>query len=113
MSYPQDEIEELKKYGSGLAVIEEGGCTYFLLRDLQLPSGCIPTTCDALLCPTPHTGYPSRVFYSERVKCNGQPNWNATGVRIAERNWDAFSWNVSRTALRLAEILAAHLRGLA
>jgi hypothetical protein len=36
-------------------------------------------------------------------------NWSTT-ARLFERNWHAISWNIQRTGLRLAQILALQLR---
>lgn len=56
--------------------------TYFLIRDLELPAGCIPATVDSLLCPTLRDGYQSRLFFAAQVSGGPARNWNATGVRI-------------------------------
>ena len=111
MTFPDDQIAELKGLAPGLKQGEEGGCAYFLLPDLALPEGCVPQRCDALLCPSARDGYPSRLFFAAQIQSRTARNWNATGVRIAERNWHAFSWKTSPN-LRLAQMVAAHLRAL-
>lgn len=113
MTFSDDQIQELKLYCSKLARCEEGGVPLFLLEGLRLPDGCTPATVDALLCPTPRDGYESKLYLSERVQARSTPNWTVSGVRICERNWHAYSWRVTRTGLRLAEILAGHLKALA
>ena len=61
--------------------------------------------------PQHRDGYPSRLFFAEKVQSKAvpEPNWNANGARIAERNWHAFSWKTNPN-LRLAQMVAAHLR---
>lgn len=113
MTFPADQIEELKRLFPGAAGAEEGGCAYFLIPAAILPAGCSPAATDLLLCPGARDGYPSRLFLGERVQCPKKLNWNATGVRILERNWHAFSWKVNRAGLRLAQLVAAHLGALA
>lgn len=110
--YPQDQIDELKGLCSGLGLVEEAGRQYFLLTGLTLPQGCQPQKVDALLCPTARDGYPSRLFFSQRVKEPRPLNWNTNGVRIGERNWHAFSWRIGGTGLRLVQMLISHLSAL-
>ena len=114
MTFPEDQIAELKRHCTELSQYEEAGITYLMLKNLPLPEGCLPATCDALLVPTGRDGYSSRLFFNQTI----QPatarllNWNAVGVRVMERNWQAFSWQVTRPNLRLQELLVAHLKGL-
>ncbi len=111
MEFPPDQIEELKILADGVASAEEGGFAYLLLPSLQLPPGCSPEKVDALLCPVPRDGYPSRLFFAQQITSREQRNWNVTGVRILEGNWYAFSWIVP-AGLRLAQLVGAHLKGL-
>ncbi len=111
MSFPDDQVAELKLLCPCIQHVEEAGCTYLLLPGLRLPAGCIPSRVNALLCPSARDGYPSRLFFAERLQSRVQLNWNANGVRIAERNWHAYSWKVNSN-LRLAQMVAAHLRAL-
>lgn len=109
--FPSDQLEELKHICVSLSMAEEGGLTYIFLQELQLPAGCLPEKIDALLCPMPRDGYLSRLFFAEKIKFPNieNPNWNATGVRILERNWHAISWKVPKDDIRLAQILSDHL----
>src|SRR3954463_15225982 len=111
MSYPEDQVAELKLLCPDISQVEEAGCTFLLLPGLNLPDGCNPARTDALLCPSARDGYASRLFFAEKVQTKAERNWNATGVRIAERNWHAYSWKTNSN-LRLAQMVAAHLRAL-
>ncbi len=113
MSFPEDQVAELKLLCPNVSEVKESGCTYLLLPGLNLPDGCSPARTDALLCPSARDAYPSRLFLAERVqsKAAAVPNWNANGVRIAERNWHAYSWKTNPN-LRLAQMVPAHLRAL-
>jgi len=110
--FPTDQIDELKELYPGLALIEEAGNSYLLLPSLVLPTGCKPESVDALLCPAGRDGYPSRLFFADRIQCPKQLNWNASGVRIAERNWHAYSWKIPGTSLRLVQMVFTHLTAL-
>jgi hypothetical protein len=112
MSYPADQIAALKGYCSKISLLTEGGQPYLLLEGLQLPNGCDPASCDALLRPWQGAeGYPSQLFYSVQVKSSYARNWNVFNVRLCERNWFAFSWRVSLSSPMLADILVGHLTG--
>jgi hypothetical protein len=105
---PAEQIEELRLVHSDLEMAEEGGVTYLLLKNLQLPGGCSPSTSDALLCPTARDGYESRLFFATQIQSGKSVNWNGQ-VRILDRNWFIYSWRLNSGPLRLAQILSMHL----
>ncbi len=109
---PQDQIDELKGLYSGLSLIEEAGIQYLLIPNLVLPKGWDPARLDVLLCPTARDGYPSRLFFAQRISGPRPLNWNANGVRIGEKNWHAFSYRIGASAQRLAQMVACHLTAL-
>jgi hypothetical protein len=109
MSIGDDELRELARQYPEMAEGMESGVTYYFIPGLRLPDGCTPDHMDALLCPTGRDGYPSRLFLEQSVTCPTARNWNASNVRILERNWFAVSWMVKAPGLRLAQLLAAHL----
>ena len=112
MSYSAEQVAELKTLCPDAAQCEEGGTTVFVLPSLVLPAGCTPGVVDALLWPVMRDNYPSRLYLSMLVvKPGAQPNWNSN-IRILEKNWHAFSWNLHCSDLRLAQMVAEHLRGL-
>jgi len=112
MSFSKEQMAELKTLCPAAALCLEGDKTLFLLPSLALPNGCVPGEVDGLLWPYELDGYPSRLFLSAQVSKLGEPrNWN-TNRRILDRNWFAFSWHLHRSDLRLAQMLAEHLRGL-
>jgi len=108
-----EEIAELEAHLGRAEVFEDGGKQYVYLPEFQLPHGCSPERVDVLLCPTERDGYPSRLFFAEKVECSKPLNWNASRVRIASRNWWAFSWKLKQPPGRLLQIVAAHLSGFA
>lgn len=108
MLYSQDELDELKLIAPDLSIAQEGGYSYILIKNLQLPEGCRPNQVDALLCPRPHSGYESRLFFSEMITGCPMRNWNSQ-IRVLEKNWCAISWRI-QSKLRLAEILILHLK---
>lgn len=109
MTFPQDQIEELKKVSSSIGTAVEGGYTYILLEKLKLPTGCAPSEVDALLCPLPHTGYLSRLFFSEKITGGFAGHWNGN-IRVLSRNWVAISWQTTTPNLSLMELVMIHLK---
>ena len=103
MSLPDDQIRELARLFPGVQQAVEGGVTFFQIPQLNLPAGCTPERVDALLCPRPRDGYPSRLFLAEQVRSR---SWST--ARILERNWYMVSWR-TREGLRLAQMVLAHL----
>lgn len=109
MSFPPDEIAEMKAAFAGLSTASEGGTEFILISSLKLPDGCDPAVVDALLCPSTRDGYPSRLYLSARVSHQGPgQNWSADQV-ILGRRWFAVSWRTQESAGRLLAILAGHL----
>lgn len=106
-----DEVEELKRLWPGVRIGAEGGYTYYLLPDVALPDGCEPAKTTLLLCPTSRDGYPSRLFFADRVGSRATLNWNGQS-RILERNWHAYSYTIREDNLRLAQMVLAHLKAL-
>lgn len=109
MEFPEEQVEELRELCVGVQPYEEGGISYFFLPKLGTPNGCSPQQVDALLCPTGHHGYTSRLFFAQRITSAQARNWS-TEARIMERIWYAISWNIPEANLRLAQTLALHLR---
>lgn len=111
MKFSEDEVAELKLLCPDVSIVVEAGCEFILLPGLILPEGCAPVQIDALLCPVERDGYASRLFFGVQIQSKNKPNWNANAVRIVERNWHAYSWKIGPN-LRLAQMVAAHLRAL-
>jgi hypothetical protein len=109
MTYSSIEMEELRVLAGAVSCTTEGGVTLFLLQPLQLPEGCTPPQVEALLCPSPRDGYDSRLYFAQLVQGRVQRNW--AEHRLVDRNWWAFSWR-TQPGLRLAQMVAIHLRGL-
>lgn len=111
MSYPADQVQELKAFGE-VTSGEEGGQTYFRIAGLSLPDQCVPATvAAALLCPHARDGYNFRLYLSDVVKGPVGHNWNGQNTRILEENWHAFSLTVP-TDLRLAQMVTTVLNAL-
>lgn len=103
-------LKILKGAFPDLALGTESGTEFILIRGLALPEGCNPGKLDALLCPTPRDGYPSRLYLEQKISHPGLgTNWNANGVQILGRSWWAVSWKVETSDSPLS-ILLNHLR---
>ena len=111
MTFPDDQIKELKALAHDISMADEGGVTYLLLPQCVLPEGCEPSVVDLLLCPTPRDGYPSRLFLSKQVTHKGKgQNWNPkSSVVILGREWWAVSWKINHANDRLISKVASHI----
>jgi hypothetical protein len=103
--------QELKGYCKRVAMSSEGGSTFYLLEGLRLPEGCSPSVVDGLLCASARNGYPSRLYFSEKISCKFSRNWVTNNAIILGRRWQAFSWKVEPAGLTLALVLIGHLEG--
>lgn len=110
MNFSEDHISELNRIYPNAQMAQEGGLTFFLLPDIELPDGCNPKRVDALFCPMPRDGYTSRLFFSERIGSCNNPNWNGN-ARILDRTWFAISWKISVNQ-RLVQMIRSHLDAL-
>jgi len=110
MTYDMDQIVELKRIAPNLSQAEEGGFSYIRIAGYSLPEGCMPATCDLLLCPQPRDNYQSRLFFPSQITGCVARNWNGN-IRVLGENWFAFSW-ATKPNLRLAEMLLVHINGL-
>src|SRR5439155_10156475 len=100
--------EELQLVCGNAEEICEGGQDYIHLPSLKLPEGCNLKQDEALLCLSPHSGYPTRLFLAHPPGRGANPSTHC----ILGRTWYTWSWNHVQNNLRPVEILAEHLRGL-
>lgn len=112
VEFPKDQIAELKTYWPGVMRFDEGEFTYFLLPSVSLPDGCEPSKMDLLLCPAARDGYAFRLYFSQVPRTRTVLNWNASSVRIIERNWHAFSWRIDGERPSLAQMIPPFMRAL-
>jgi hypothetical protein len=111
MPYTVEELDELKNNCcSNVCEFEEGGYSYLFIPLLKLPPGCIPERTDALLCPQSHSGYPSRLFFLEKIQTPKTVNWNSEAF-ILGKLWYAFSYN-NVSNMPLLHMVMNHLRGM-
>jgi len=111
MRYPKDQLEEFKaQLGPDVREFEEGGYVYLYIPGLKMPPGCTPEITDALLCPQPHSGYTSRLFFKEIIQTPKPVNWNGQYLIVGEQ-WHAFSYNNVKD-MPLLNMVMNHLRGM-
>jgi hypothetical protein len=82
---------------------------YVHLPVLKVPISGVTTDIEGLLCPGEHSGYPTRLFLSQKVPGKGQ-NW--TDHTILGKTWRTWSWKDVPASLSLTEILLGHLTAL-
>jgi hypothetical protein len=109
MEFEQSQLDELIRQCGQVDIHAEGQNHFILLSKLQFETDGKTVTVDALLCPSAHSGYATRLFLSEQIPSKGN-NWNQH--QILGRNWHTWSWRDISETQRLAQILAGHLKAL-
>ena len=104
------EFAGLKGMHPEVVLLKEGGQSVALLPAFGFMAGDKPYKMDLLLVPFAHSGYITRLFFSEAVTGRGS-NWRQH--RVIERNWWAPSWNNVPASMRWTHMLSAHLRAVA
>ena len=111
MELPVDEIEEGRAALGNALAFTEGASSLLLVKDIR-PFPEKTDSCDVILIPEPNGGYPSRLFFSEKLNGPISRNWNGER-QFFERTWFAFSWSgVEVSGRRLITLIQQHLRGL-
>lgn len=106
MSLPDDQLRALREVNPGARVLDEGEVTYVFLPKQPIQVGERWRAMDALLCPSKHSGYDTRLFLDQPIK-ERAANW--TEHVILGRSWHTFSWNGVSSRQPLMQILLAHL----
>ena len=93
----------------------EGGQEFVFLPRLFIPIGEASLQRDALLCPSAHTNYPTRLFLSEAIAerptiRGSAANW--TVHTILGRTWHTWSWTGVSADLPLLQVLLSHMAAL-
>ncbi len=109
-TFPDDQVEELRALCPEAQRTQEGDVVYFRLPKLKLASRLKPNVTDGLLCPSARDGYATRMFFADRIEGANVDNWKP--FHILDQNWHAFSWQGVEATLRLAQMVAEHLRPL-
>lgn len=103
-----DWIQELKTAVPEVRILNEGGFSFILIKELALPEGCVPKKVDALLCVDKRDGYDSRLYLSKKITGNfPDRNWNGN-IMLLDKNWHAISWK-TKPGLTYFEMLTVHL----
>lgn len=109
MSIDQKQLAEIAALVPAARVMPDAGIDYIFLPGLKVAVGQDERLLDALLCPSQHGGYTTRLFLAEPIAQRGQ-NW--TTHNILSRSWHTWSWNNVPANLSPAQILSAHLGAL-
>jgi hypothetical protein len=108
----EGQMSELRNtyHGKDIQIQEEAGIKYILIPAFKLPEGCKPEVVDLLLCPVPRDGYPSRLYFKNKLDSPAGLNWNGCNVILREQ-WYAYSWKLNGQGTLLG-ILLGHLRAV-
>jgi hypothetical protein len=105
VSISDEQLRALRDISPEARVLTEGNASYVFLPKLPVLVAEQHHRLDALLCPSQHGGYATRLFLEEPLaKAN---NW--TVHSILGRAWHTFSWDGVPANQPLLQILLAHL----
>lgn len=104
--FDEIQLEELKIVCSEICALSEGGKHYIFFPRLKIRHAETDYVVRALLCPTEHSSYPTKLFLSEKIPA--PLNWNFSS-RILDSTWYSWSWRDVSASLRLIQMLAGHL----
>ena len=90
--------------------MSDGGNVFAFLPRLRFRAKGAIMCLDALLCPTPHSGYESRLFF-EQVAPGYSGAW--TEHQILARTWHTISWQGVSPDQPWTRILSEHLGAFA
>lgn len=106
MEIKQEQASAIKEcFGEKVSVVREGGNTFLHIESTRIPGGIDQQPVDLLFSPGPWGGYESRLLFSRQIQTSQSRNWNTVNVRIAEKNWHAFSWRATPGLTMLQTLL--------
>lgn len=109
MSIGDDQLRALREINPEARVLAESGLTYVFLPKLPILACDQRHELDALLCPSKHGGYDTRLYLEQPLSVRTS-TWTAHS--ILGRTWHTFSWNGVSPDQPLLQILLAHLASL-
>lgn len=114
VSCAEEALASIRKFSPEASVVVDGGVRAVYLPAFRFRFGEQTRSSDLLLYPGSHNGYPSRLFFRERIECTrgdgSAPNWQ--DAVIAGSKWWSPSWTGVSADLPLPAMLTAHLRAL-
>ena len=114
MSFAESQLAEFRE--SGLCDLAEpdqdGGIPLLRIKGLRVPLSSGARVLDAVLCPTTHAGYHTRLFFAENLGpfASRTANWNP--VVWFGATWFAPSWQGVSPDLTITQMVATHLQAL-
>lgn len=114
MSFDDAQLGEFRSSGlcASAEPDEEGGFPLLRISRLIVPLASGARIMDAILCPTTHAGYHTRLFFAENLAAFAPKtaNWNAF-VWFGS-TWFAPSWQGVSPALSITRMVSTHLQAL-
>lgn len=115
MTIPDDQLAPLLAIYPGAKLFQEGAKAFVFIPNLPVVVQEATRYLDALLCPTEHTGYTTRLFLSKPIverPTIGANAANWTVHNILGREWHSWSWQGVSPDLSLPQMLLAHVSAL-
>lgn len=104
----QLQLDAIREICPDALLWKDGGQEVIYLPAFSFPTREGEKVSDLLLVPTPHSGYPSRLFFKNQIVA--APNWQMKVV--CGQQWYAVSWAHMPENLTWPQLLAGHLRAM-
>lgn len=114
MNFQESQLAEFRESGlcDAAEPDQDGGIPLLRIKRLRVPLATGARFLDAVLCPTTHAGYHTRLFFSENLGpfAPRTANWNP--VVLFGATWFAPSWQGVSPDLTITRMVATHLQAL-
>lgn len=104
------QLQKIQTIHPDAARLSEGGIPIVFLPNFTFQAKEGIMAMDLLLYPSSHSGYPTRLFFEQRLQGKEACRWSEHYV--AGRNWWAHSWDGVAASLPWLKILFAHLEAV-
>jgi len=114
VSFQESQVEEFRESGlcESAEPDQEGGIPLLRIHGLKVPLTSGTRVLDAVLCPTTHAGYNTRLFFTENLGPLAPRTANWSPVVWFGATWFAPSWQGVSPALTITQMVATHLQAL-
>jgi len=103
-----EKLAALQHFYPAAQMLAEGGQPVVFLPGLKVDAPQGPIEVDALLHPSLHTGYSTRLFLNRQVDAPLAKNW--TSHSLCGSTWWSCSWQGVGAELTWIDMIANHLR---
>ena len=110
MTAPEQQLAVIIDLCAQAQLVDEAGRKVVFLPNMTFQAGHEAATQDLLFVPFPHSGYESRLFFTQQLSGGDARNW--TQHNLLNRNWWAPSYRVD-VSLSWRDQILQHIKAVA